>query len=64
MPPGVTADEGPHDVATCPCCGAVIGYLQDQADALTRPEESPYRLAINLTTDAIRRGKHLTPPAD
>ena len=63
MPPGVTADEGSHNVATCPCCGAVIGYLQDQADALTRPEESPYRLVINLTTAAIRRGEHLTPPA-
>jgi len=63
MPPGVTADEGSHNVATCPCCGAVITYLHDQADALTRLEESPYRLVINLTTAAIRRGEHLTPPA-
>jgi len=63
MPPGVTADEGPHDVATCPCCAAVIDYLQDQADALAKPEESPYRLAINLITGHIRLGHHLTPPA-
>lgn len=63
MPPGVTADEEPHDVATCPCCAAVIDYLQDQADALAKPEESPYRLAINLITGHIRLGHHLTPPA-
>lgn len=61
MPPGVAPDEELHDVATCPCCAAVITYLQDQADALTRPEESPYRLAINLVTGMIRRGKHIPP---
>ena len=56
MPPGVD-----HDVATCPCCTAVVTYLQGQADALDRAEESPYRLAINLVASMIRRGKHIPP---
>ena len=59
----MTADEEPHNVATSPCSAAVIDYLQDQADALAKPEESPYRLAINLITGHIRLGHHLTPPA-
>ena len=61
MPPGVAPDEELHDVATCPCCAAVITYLQGQADALTSPEESPYRLAIGLVASMIRRGKHIPP---
>lgn len=52
--------EGPHDVATCPCCTDTVTYLRRQSDALTAPEESPYRLALTMVAHLLATGAHKT----